>query len=182
MSPEIVNFLISLLPQLLRITRHLMSRRGCPLIATENLRNMPNGYPLVAVAKLRNLCSMFPTHLLGCLSPQRRKFLNGSEILWQKLIPPFHKRTSPYITQFFSLICISVVLHHLQAMTSCTMTRLSALIHKLDARTLLILKLLAQVAVMCKVVSSYKQRSRMVKIQSIPLKTLSFHSCSILDP
>jgi len=62
------------------------------------------------------------------------------------------------------------------------MTRLSDLLHKLVARILLILELPSQVVVMCKEVSSYMQRSKMMKTQSIPIKTLRFHSWSIHDP
>jgi len=81
MSPEMVNFLFSLLPQPLQIMRHLMSQRGCPLASTAKLRNLHSGYPLAMVVKMRNLRSMFPTLLLGFLPPQQRKFHNGSKIL-----------------------------------------------------------------------------------------------------
>jgi len=206
MSPEMVNLMISLLPHLFWIMRPLSLQRrsptpnsflfllpfysqiGCPLIVVAKLRNIHRGGALTAVAMLRNVCCMFPTHILSCLPLPWRKFQNGSESLWRRFIPPFYKRTSPFITQVLSLICISVILHHLQAMTPCTMTRLINLLHNLATHILLILKLLAQVVVMCKAVSLYVRRRRKVKTQSIPLlcfkmvhiKTLSFHSRSTL--
>jgi len=147
MSPEMVNPLISLLPRLLWIMRPLIlqrrsptpcfflvllpfwSQRGCPLATVTKLRNLRSRYPLTAVTKLRNLHSMFPTCLLSHLPLQWSKFQNRSESICRRPIPTFCKRTSPFITQVSSLICIFVVLHHLQAMTNYTMTRLINLLH-----------------------------------------------------
>lgn len=75
----------------------------------------------------------------------------------------------PFITQVLSLICDFAILHHPQAMTPYTMTRLINSPQKLVVCTLLILKMLAQVAVMCKAISLYRRRRRKVTTQSIPL-------------
>lgn len=191
MFPNTMNLLISLLPQLLRIMRHLRLPKRIPLphLFLVLLFQSRCGCPLVVIMKLRNLRNMSPTHLLISLSLQWRKLQNGSGILQRRLTPPSHKKMSPFITQVPNLIFISFILYHLQAMAPYTMTRLINPLHQLVVHILLILKLLAQIAIKCKEVTLQRQRSGKVRTLSIfPLcfkivriKTMSFYSLTILN-
>lgn len=100
------------------------------------------GCLLTMVIKLGNL------HIKFLIQNQWSKSQNGLWSLWWRLTLSFHKMLSLLITLVSNIIHISLILYHLHAMT-----HMIDLLHQLVFPTLLILKLLLEIAIKFKVVT-----------------------------